>query len=185
MGCMPTFASGVQRERNHVSQAPRELQQLKRSRMQRRQRRRNQSASRRALRLRKHDGNMVLPTSGMHGPDSLQRTRELRAWRLSHDHAAPIYNVMPESSFGKPVANPSIQEWVRPGSDWDKLRKKQGKRRNRNRAQKKRANERKRRWKEQEERINQANYAAFKEMLDEAKEELAIEDARNEIRRDR
>ena len=90
---------------------------------------------------------------------------------------------MPESSCGKPVANPNIQEWVRPGSDWDKLRKKQDKRRNRNRAQRERANQRKRRWKEHEERINQAKYAAFQEMLVEATEELAIEDAREEIRR--
>ena len=43
---------------------------------------------------------MVSATSGMHGPDSPQRTRELRAWRLGHDHAAPIHDRLSATAPG-------------------------------------------------------------------------------------
>jgi len=99
-------------------------------------------------------------------------------------------NSMPESSCGKPVANPNIQEWVKPGSDWDKLRQKQDRRRARN-AEKQRAAQiakwERKKWEQHQAKIqaakNMQQQEAFAQMLDDATEELAIEDARDEIRR--
>ena len=103
---------------------------------------------------------------------------------------------MPESSCGKSVANPNIQEWVRPGSDWDKLRQKQNRRRARNaekqrvaqiaKLARKRTASQARIWEQRQAKIlAEKQQEAFAEMLDDATEELAIEDARDEIQRDR
>ena len=87
-------------------------------------------------------------------------------------------------------------EWVRPGSDWDKIRRSQ-KQRAEAKAQKTKRKQREREqaaWFQKEQdrqwdaacaRHRERQQQSFDRMLDDAAEELAIEDARKEIRRDR
>ena len=91
------------------------------------------------------------------------------------------------SSCGAPL--PTCEEWVRPGSDFDKLRKKQEARvaevARKQYEQRLLFQYRKRRRAEAEQQAQEQADLKFEAFLEEAAEELAIEDAREEIRRDR
>ena len=113
------------------------------------------------------------------------------------------------SSCGAPL--PTCQEWVRPGSDFDKLRKKQETRvaevarkqyeqrllfqhRKRRQAQAEQQAQEQAEWFQKEQdrqwdaacaRHRERQQQSFDRMLEDAAEELAIEDAREEIRRNR
>ena len=98
--------------------------------------------------------------------------------------------------WAKRLPEATHAEWVRPGSDWDKIRQAQGKsteakaeKTKRKQQEREQAawwqKEQDRQWDAACARHRERQQQSFDRMLDDATEELAIEDAREEIRRDR